>query len=85
MAAEILQDRIELYRFKEGGGNFSASCVLKYTNDTVEIKGLSGPIDLASWRELNLHLVSRGTLTLTYNIKGREVTRDVRKDTRVLK
>jgi hypothetical protein len=78
MTAEVLQDRIEIYRFKERGINFYSACILKYTGDTVEIKGLSGGMDVECLRELRIHLRKHGITEVTYTIKGREVKRYVK-------
>ena len=78
MGAEVLQDKLELYRFKEREGTYFSACILKYIGSTVEIKGLSGSVDLACIREIHKYLKSKGVTRVIYNVKGREVIRDVR-------
>lgn len=79
MAAEIIQNKIELYRFKEGGGTYFSSCIIMYRGNSAEIKGLVSPFDLECRREINNHLHAQGLVSMTYNIKGRSVTRRLRK------
>ena len=60
MAAERLQDIIELYRFGEGNGTYTSNCILQYTFKTVLIKGLTKGISIADVRELTSHLRALG-------------------------
>ena len=66
MGAERLQDIVELYRFKEGDGTYSSSCVLKFDGDVVTVKGLSLGIDIQDWKELYSYLQSIGVSKAMY-------------------
>lgn len=66
MGAERLQDIIEIYRFKEGFGTYSSSCVLVYTGDEVVAKGLSALIKPSDCRELAEYLLAKGVSTFSF-------------------
>jgi hypothetical protein len=70
MAAERLQDIIELYRFGEGNNTFTSICTLVYNRDVVHVKGLANPMTLPDWRELKAHLIEQGVKEITWERRG---------------
>lgn len=82
MGAEILQERIEIYRFKEREGTYFSACILKYKGETVEVKGLSGAVDFSCMSELRRYLRKQRISKMHYTVKNREVIRNVGCDTR---
>ena len=78
MSAEVLQDRIELYRFNEHGASYTAACVLVYSGGVVEIKGLDSPITTKDWKEISQHLKKQGVTSVKYCRRngGRERLRE---------
>ena len=71
MGAERIQDRIELYRFKEFCGTYSAICTLIYDDDTVFVKGLHGTIDIADSKELKAYVLSQGVKKMSFIKKNK--------------
>ena len=74
MAAQRLQDIIELYRFGETATTFTSSCNLIYSDKTVHIIGLGVGITRADWRELKQHLKTQGITSATWERRTPEQT-----------
>lgn len=62
---------LELYRFKEGNGTYSAITTLVHIDDTTFIKGLASAIDTDDWKELVEYLKELGKKQMVYKRKDR--------------
>lgn len=78
MGSERIQDRIELYRFKEAKNTFTGVCTLIYDDNKVFIKGLYGAIDMSDVKELKRYLFGAGVTEFSFIRHGRLIRKRVR-------
>jgi hypothetical protein len=77
MGSERIQDRIELYRFKESGGTFSGICTIIYDGDKAFIKGLHGSVGISDLKELRSYLSSVGINDVSFIRHGKLIKKKV--------
>lgn len=77
MGSERIQDRIELYRFKETKATFTGVCTLIYDSDKVFIKGLYGEIDMSDAKELKRYLSGVGVTEVSFIRHGKLIRKRV--------
>ena len=78
MGSERIQDRIELYRFKETKTTFTGVCTLIYDNNKVFIKGLYGAISMSDAKELKRYLSGAGVTDVSFIRHGKLIKKRVR-------
>jgi len=78
MGSERIQDRIELYRFKETKTTFTGVCTLIYDNNKVFIKGLYGAISMTDVKELKQYLSGAGVTEVSFIRHGKLIKKRVR-------
>ena len=77
MGSERIQDRIELYRFKETKTTFTGVCTLIYDNDKVFVKGLYGAIGMSDAKELKRYLSGVGVTEVSFIRHGKMIRKRI--------
>ena len=77
MGSERIQDRIELYRFKETKTTFTGVCTIIYDGDKAFIKGLHGSIDRHDFKELKTYFSDAGVREVSFIRHGELIKKRV--------